>query len=312
MAKKLRYALVVALATILGGTLAAPLPARAQEAPITLDVDATHCGAVLTWTNDTDLTFWGDYKVQGDKGVKDAQLPSLPQDPADYGDAHNHGVAPNTIIKSGPLVGQTFGKQFNPVRLPPGETIEVVVSVHEPLTLWAGVRRGPEQDYYVGWTKVRDAQPCSAPSVEFLNICTGVKLSLANGTDAAVPAEFALSPVLDGIGLTVVLQPGLAPEPLLYPISGPITVMELVTGQSWTHEWEQPEGCEGTPTPSPAPPTQPESPAPGPTDSAAGTAGGLPDTGASVGVAAVGALLLLGLGAALFVAGRRRRVRFTA
>ena len=43
-----------------------------------------------------------------------------------------------------------------------------------------------------------------------------------------------------------------------------------------------------------------------------GTGGGLPITGAAAGSIAAGAGLLLGLGAALFVIARRRKVKFTA
>jgi hypothetical protein len=304
---KLRAALV-ALAVLVGGLVTAPQPAQAEETGIALDIDATYCGVTLTYTNNTEWPFWGDYKVQGDRGTKDKGLPSLPDDPADYGDAHNHGVAPGDLIKGGPLKGQTFGKQFNPVLLPPGKTVTVDVQTAGSATVWAGLRRGPEQDHYLGWSKVKHVLPCSEPIVTFEDICTGVKVFLANGGEAPAVARFSVAPVLPGLGLILELDPGLMPEPLLYGVSSLITVTEHVTGEVWEHEWTQPDDCEGTPTPTPAPSETPsETPPP-----ATGVAGELPATGAAIGVLVVLACVMLGLGAAMFVRGRRRPLKFQA
>jgi hypothetical protein len=58
-------------------------------------------------------------------------------------------------------------------------------------------------------------------------------------------------------------------------------------------------------SPAPESPAAPESPEPG-------EGGGLPVTGASTGVVAIVALLLVAFGGAMYVIARRRRIRFTA
>lgn len=143
---------------------------------------------------------------------------------------------------------------------------------------------------------------CADPTVEFEDICFGIKISLANGEDATANARF----FIQGIGWVDHLVPGHSPEPILYSATE-VTLAEQTTGQDWEHEWTKPDDCEGEETPGPS-----ETPSAAPTTPAPGAAGGLPVTGSKTAVAGVGSMLLLGVGTALFLVTRRRRITWTS
>ena len=129
-----------------------------------------NCVATITYTNtvpdgrEGSWAYWGDYRTDNDEGVPDSYFPPLPRDDngdliiEDYTDAHDHGVTPDTEIVSGPLAGQKFGLQYNPVLIHRGETVTVPVEVDAPTTLVAWIKRGPVQEWYVGEVAVE--VPC--------------------------------------------------------------------------------------------------------------------------------------------------------
>lgn len=310
MARLIRYA--VALVTVVSiGSILSPTQAQATEDAPALTVEATaeSCGATVIFTNSTDRHFWGDWKIDGHSvGKLDSELPDLPDLPAEFGDAHNHGVTKNQEPSGQP--GGKFGLQFNPILLPPGETVVVNVQVPEVARVEARIWRGPETSWYVPWTNVPYVKPCSKPSVEFTDICGATTVLVANAEDAAASAFFSFQPVVAGIGVIVEVEPGHTPDALVFGSdAGEITVTEQVTGQTFTHTWTDPGDCE-----TPDPGTRP-TPNPDPTEPPASGAGGgskLPTTGNPTGVIVGGALALLGLGSGLYLVARRRRVSFTA
>lgn len=129
-----------------------------------------NCAATITYINNVpdelagSWAYWGDYRVGDEEGRPDSEFPDLPRDNdgqlvvEDYQDGHNHGVSPDTLITSGPLAGEAFGLQYNPVLIHQGKTRIVEVVVDAPTTLAAWVKRGPEQPWYVGEVAVE--VPC--------------------------------------------------------------------------------------------------------------------------------------------------------
>src|SRR5690606_31173087 len=86
-----------------------------------------NCAATITYTNaipdefSGSWAYWGDYRVGEQAGQPDSAFPDLPLDSDgqlavdEYQDGHNHGVTPEQQIASGPLAGEEFGLQYNPV-----------------------------------------------------------------------------------------------------------------------------------------------------------------------------------------------------
>lgn len=134
--------------------------------------------------------------------------------------------------------------------------------------------------------------PPTAPASEPLPIleftCNSLTIGLDNPEDGeTVSAIFEPS---TGESKTIVVEPG-EREVVTFPASEGFTVKAIPVGfedQAETIAWESPEDCDG------------------------GQGGGLPVTGAAAGSIAGGAAVLLGLGGGLFLAARRRRVKFTA
>lgn len=128
------------------------------------------CTATITYTNAVPAelagswAYWGDYRAGDEVGQPDSEFPDIPRDSdgqlvvEDYQDGHNHGVDPDTLITSGPLAGEAFGLQHNPVLIHQGDTRTVDVVVNAPTTLAAWIKRGPEQPWYVGEVAVE--VPC--------------------------------------------------------------------------------------------------------------------------------------------------------
>ncbi|MGV2383653.1 MAG UNVERIFIED_CONTAM: LPXTG cell wall anchor domain-containing protein [Thermobifida fusca] len=157
---------------------------------LTVEVVVTgDCTATITYTNDmpTEFTgswaYWGDYRVGDEAGQPDSAFPDLPRDSngdlvvEDYQDGHNHGVDPDTVITSGPLAGEAFGLQYNPVLIHRGETRTEDVVVTAPTTLAAWIKRGPEPPWYVGEVVVE--VPCEQAD----------DISPASPTPATPPAD---------------------------------------------------------------------------------------------------------------------------
>lgn len=129
-----------------------------------------NCTATITYTNAVPAelagswAYWGDYRAGDEAGQPDSEFPDIPRDSdgqlvvEDYQDGHNHGVDPDTLITSGPLAGEAFGLQYNPVLIHQGDTRTVDVVVDAPATLVAWIKRGPEQPWYVGEVAVE--VPC--------------------------------------------------------------------------------------------------------------------------------------------------------
>ena len=129
-----------------------------------------NCAATITYTNTVpdglpgSWAYWGDYRTDNEEGVPDSDFPPLPRDDdghliiEDYADAHDHGVDPEQQITDGPLAGEMFGLQYNPVLIHQGETVTVPVEVDAPTTLAAWIKRGPVQEWYVGEVAVE--VPC--------------------------------------------------------------------------------------------------------------------------------------------------------
>lgn len=306
MLNRFRHAVVIAAALTIGGILS-PQPAQAEYEPgITVDITALKCGAEIVFTNDTEWYFWGDFRGANDVGTPDSELPPLPADPVDYGDAHDHGVAPGDRISEGPAAGKRFGRQFNPVLLAPGARRVVEVDVMEPMAVWAAVLRGPEQSRYVPWQKLRGIEPCSDPGVVFRDLCEGTLVYLANGPGAYANARFQLEPTIEGVAVVVELEPGRHPDPLFYPAdAGAIAVTDLTSGEAFVHQWTFPEECEEDPS---TPPVGDEEP-----DTEPVPVGELPETGNSPLVPLVaGGLVALALGGGLYLFARRRRITFGA
>src|SRR5690606_14765506 len=150
MTKHIGRALAVLTGTMLAGAmLAAPASATtaqddtelpsdhgASNASEYLSVTITvtdNCAAAITYTNSIpdefsgSWAYWGDYRVGDEEGVPDSEFPPLPRDDngdliiEDYTDEHDHGVTPEEPIPSGPLAGEEFGLQYNPVLIHRGE-----------------------------------------------------------------------------------------------------------------------------------------------------------------------------------------------
>lgn len=176
MRKYWMMALAVMLGALLGGALFA-MPASATTAQDDTELPSAsgaseylavtvavigNCAATITYTNSVpdefsgSWAYWGDYRVGEQAGQPDSAFPDLPLDSdgelvvEDYQDGHNHGVDPDTLITSGPLAGEAFGLQYNPVLIHRGDTRIVDVAVNAPTTLTAWIKRGPEQPWYVG------------------------------------------------------------------------------------------------------------------------------------------------------------------
>src|SRR5690606_8509226 len=129
-----------------------------------------NCVATITYTNaipdefSGSWAYWGDYRVGEQAGQPDSASPDLPLDSdgqlaADESqDGHNRGVTPEQEIASGPLAGEEFGLQYNPVLIHRGATRTVDVEVDAPTTRAAWIKRVPEPPWYVGEVKVE--VPC--------------------------------------------------------------------------------------------------------------------------------------------------------
>lgn len=152
-----------AAAGVIGGGLMLAGTAHAQDVddiPLNIEVTAEDCEAVISYTNENDFYFWGDYRLDGEEGTPDSEfdtpVPSVddPGYPDDLRDAHDHGVESNQELTQGDWANtdETFGLQYNPVLLPPGDTTTVTVEVEETTTVQARVWRGPDQKAYVPWT----------------------------------------------------------------------------------------------------------------------------------------------------------------
>lgn len=85
----------------------------------------------LEFVNPTNANFAFDYRVDGEDGV--------------------HGEWADTVLKEGELIGQEIGASYNVVNVPPYETRTVTVTVAEEI--WAGLRLGGEQNWFLDWIK---------------------------------------------------------------------------------------------------------------------------------------------------------------
>lgn len=184
MTKHIGRALAVLTGTMLAGAMLAT-PANATTAQddtelpsdrgdseyLSVTITVTdNCAATITYTNSVpdglpgSWAYWGDYRVGDEEGAPDSDFPPLPRDDdgqliiEDYADAHDHGVTPEQQITVGPLAGTAFGLQYNPVLIHRGATRTVNVEVDAPTTLAAWIKRGPEQEWYVGEVNVE--VPC--------------------------------------------------------------------------------------------------------------------------------------------------------
>ncbi|MDF2892850.1 MAG: hypothetical protein K0R80_3217 [Clostridia bacterium] len=83
------------------------------------------------FVNPTYAYFAFDYRVDGEDGVA--------------------GEWAETVIKEGELVGQKIGPSYNTVNVPAGESRTVTVTAAEEV--WAGLRLGGEQNWFLDWIK---------------------------------------------------------------------------------------------------------------------------------------------------------------
>lgn len=175
-----------------------------------------NCAATITYTNampeefSGSWAYWGDYRVGEQAGRPDSDFPDLPVDSdgdlvvEDYRDGHNHGVTPEQLIDSGPLAGEEFGLQYNPVLIHRGETVTVPVTVDAPATLAAWIKRGPEPPWYVGEVKVEvpceqanddDVEPTPSPSTPANDDDTA---GTGDGDDDTLPVTGSTAMLLGG------------------------------------------------------------------------------------------------------------------
>lgn len=140
---------------------------------------------------------------------------------------------------------------------------------------------------------------CSTPPV-FKDNCDGsVVVTLGN---VAVDVDSKVAYKVSGIDEKVVVTGGKTVEVSTKPNdSGVVTVSFHFAkiNKTWDHTWVQPKDCQ---SPSPSPSVSTSTP---------GTPG-LPVTGFPTTTAVVGALSLLGIGIAVVIVARRRRVKFEA
>lgn len=151
-------------------------------------------------------------------------------------------------------------------------------------------------------------QDIAVPSVSFVASCDGVSVKLFNAADATKDAEFVVTGD-EGFSEARTVAPD-GDDSVDVPAANAANVTVTEGGaalEGGTFNWVKPEECvEPSPEPEPEPsPAPEESPEPG-------EGGGLPVTGASTGVVAGIALLLVAFGAAMYLVARRRRIRFTA
>lgn len=128
-------------------------PSAAAQDPAygvtTSSVAQEECGtATVTWSNPTEWTFFGDYKLVGEGG------------------GESDDVTGQTIGE-GPLAGQPFGKVYHQTEIPAGETVSVPLEFDEDahdgqVKVMAWVKRGPEQRSFSAGEAVVDTD-CAAP-----------------------------------------------------------------------------------------------------------------------------------------------------
>jgi hypothetical protein len=183
MVKKMAAA---AAAGLIGGALilAGTAQATENEAPLSASHDLADCGkATITFTNNTAHTYDADIKIGDQAGTPDSEMPA----------PHDHGVTPDQTIAGGPHAGEPFGLRYEPVLLPPGESVTEVVNVNEDTTVSYRVWRGPENDYYLPWVEVEvtacpgDAAPISAS--HDLADCGKVTITFTNSTAHTYDAD---------------------------------------------------------------------------------------------------------------------------
>ncbi|WP_300301686.1 TasA family protein [Anaerosolibacter sp.] len=95
-----------------------------------------------------------NYTVAGNQITFEFVNPTTGAYAFDYrvdGEAGTRGQWADTIIKGGELKDQEIGESYNLVNVPKGETRTVTVTAAEEV--WAGLRLGPENDYYLDWIK---------------------------------------------------------------------------------------------------------------------------------------------------------------
>lgn len=136
---------------------------------------------------------------------------------------------------------------------------------------------------------------CGEPAGEVASTCDELIFTLENPKDGK-ELTLTFTPSV-GEAQTRTVAPGETMEPVKFPASeGLKVVVSSEDTEDATFEWEKPEDCA---TPPPAP----------------GEGGGgpeLPVTGVAAGGIAGGALVMLAIGAVLFLVARRRRTTFTA
>jgi hypothetical protein len=140
----------------------------------------------------------------------------------------------------------------------------------------------------VGSYTWEDSVECHPAEIAYEATCDSLTFALTN-PEAGAETTVVLTPN-EGEAVTTTLAPG-ASDTATFAASEGLVVSVAVDGEEWgTAEWTEPEGCEEPP----------------------GEGGGLPVTGASTGIVAGIALLLVAFGGAMYLAARRRRIRFTA
>jgi LPXTG-motif cell wall-anchored protein len=168
----------------------------------------------------------------------------------------------------------------------PGATETVEFEVGQA-GLAVGVSVNGEQRGSITWAKPRGCEPIGG---KVTSNCTGIVFDLTNPEDGS-PAEIVLTPS-KGEAVSFTLKPGESKK-VEFPANGDkkFSVTASLNGKVYedsTVVWEKPANCT---TPS-TPPS-------------------LPKTGTKVTTFALGGVLLVGIGAAVFMLARRRRLNLT-
>jgi hypothetical protein len=166
-----------------------------EPAPISASHQLADCGkATITFTNTTAHTYDADIRVGDQAGTPDAEMP----------DPHNHGVTPDQTIAGGPHAGEPFGLRYDPVLLPPGESVTKTIDLDEDTTVSYRVWRGPENDYYLPWVDVN----VTACPVDETGKTDGTETTTV--THDKLPVTGASLPMLIGAGLLLLVGGGAA------------------------------------------------------------------------------------------------------
>lgn len=224
-------------------------PSWAADSELEVDVEVDECIATITFTNNWQSPFWGDYRLADDQGFADTSVdgPNFTTDtdlpPEDeWGHKHNHGVAPEQELTAGKHAGEKFGLQYNPVIVHPGESETVTVKADAPTTVEARIWRGPVQEFYVPWTDPQDLSGCveaEAPSVEQY-VCA---LDDGYAADLVIPGQENVSYEVGGVPAEAGAH---AVEPGEYAVTAHAAEGYVLEGDSaWDLKVTPVNGCVG-------------------------------------------------------------------